>query len=307
MKHGFFRVFRIVAFAGLMLLFACRMIQAPGLRQFFFLALALLWFVPTLIWEKVRRKVGFSMLRHPAVFAAVDAYLVLMASAALLAGVWHRPMLLLDALVFLAAMSAGPMAGGAAALAGFFGLLNGWLLPGEDLQRATLLVGVGTALAALICGLAWRLSLPLLVKMLQPPNGQSASAASLPPLAERIAAMEIRLREMSAERDHAQEQLSDLEKQMFRPGDAPLPEHKPEVARPVAAVPVTDDPELKARLDQVMAALADSRAERAALLAEKQKLTVEIADLVKELTAVKASMAESAATATPAGDTHANG
>jgi chromosome segregation ATPase len=131
------------------------------------------------------------------------------------------------------------------------------------------------------------------------------------PIADRIAALEVRLRDMSAERDRAQERLSEWEKkQANRAADTPSQEKQaaPEPARSAIEVPVTEDPVLQARLVQVAAALTESRAERAALLAAKQKLMAEIADLYRDLKAVPAS---ASAASTPAtlqeGGAHANG
>ena len=313
MKFSLFKVLRFVTFAGLVALLAVRICCAPAPKLFFFLALVLFWFVTTLIWVGARGTAVRSMLRHDAVFAAVDGYLLLTATAAALAGVWNRPVLLLGAFVFSVGLFCDPLAGAAAAVTAFFGLLNGWLFPTGDLRLKSILLGGGTTLAALACGFAWRVSLPLLVRMVRSAVTGEADQPALPvlPIAERIAAMEVRLREMSVERDRAQERLSEWEaKQADRTAGASSLEEKgaPEPAHPAVVAPVTDDPALQARIDQVTAAVTDSRAERAVLLAEKQKLMDEISDLKKDLKSVQASIpvANTPATA-PGGASHANG
>ncbi len=321
MKQNLFRVFRIVTFVGLVVLLASRISRAPAPKLIcFFLTLVLLWFVPSILWSLVRSRAGRPLLhgRDVAVFSAVDGYLLLMAAAAALVGVWHRPVLLLGAYVFFAGLLGGPLAGATAAGATFFGLLNGWLLPIGDLRGGTLLLGGGTALAALACSMAWWWSLPMLVRMVRVAVVGEEQAKSLDePIANQIAALELRLRSVSAERDQAQEQLNEWDaKQAARATAASSSDPKDASVSPGAtsAVPVTSDPALQARLNEVAAALADSRAERAALLAEKQKLLAEIADLDKELSAVQASVAantpEPTPTPTPAKPeegTHANG
>ena len=325
MKHGLFKVFRIVTFAGLVVLLAVHIGHAPVLKRLLFVALAVLWFVPTLLPAGAQSRVGRALLRHDAVLTAVDAYLVMATAAVVLFGSWNYPVQLLGAYVFLAGAVCGPQAGATAAFAAFFGLLNSWLLPVGDLRAASILSGAGAALMALVVGTAWCWSLPLLARMVQQSvAGVSQPAAPAVPVAEQIAALEVRLRAVSAERDHAPEQLSEREAKLaarqtaeaspappVEPAAEPEPTAgaAPESPRSAIVVPATDDPALKARLEQVAAALADGRAERVALLAEKQKLLSEVADLAKELKAVQASAAEAAGTpaTSPEGGSHANG
>ncbi|MEI6212181.1 MAG: hypothetical protein WCR06_11220 [bacterium] len=312
MKHGFFSVFRMVTGAGLVVLLGVRIGQTMALNLLLLLVLVMLWFVPTLLWCGARSKVASWIPRHDGVFAAADGYLVMQVAAQALAGVWHHPLLLLGAYVFFAGVAGGSLAGAAAAGATFLGLLNGWLIPANHLPGKTILLCGGTALIALVCGMAWRLSLPLLVQMVRLTRaGKDPAASAEQRVADRIAELEDRLREMSDKRDRAQERLSEWRtKQAARAAEAAAVQRKAdaEPVRPTVEVPATNDPALKARLEQVAAALADSRAGMAALLAEKQKLMVELSDLSKELLAVRSSTASANTPATPpGGEAHANG
>ena len=291
-------MFRIGTCVGLSALLVARIMRAPSPKLFLFLVLLLLWFAITLVWGGAQRRMRL-MLRHDAVFAAVEGFLVLVIAALSLPGSWPLYLLLLGVYVFLAGLTGGVLPGAAAAIATFFGLLNGWLLPANQLHGPLVLLAASTALMALACGICWRWGWPVLARMMRRPAGNEFPVADpAQPIEERIAAVEIRLRDVSAERDRAQEQLSAWEARQAAGGaGSPLEEKPaPEPAHSATNLPVTDDPALQSRLEQVAAALADSRAERAALLTEKQKLMSEIADLDKELTAVKASAAEAAGT-----------
>lgn len=299
-RHDFVRVFRMVTCAGLVALLAARIGHIPVSKLVFFLALVLVWFIATLLLTR-SQEVSRTILRHAGLVGAVDGYLVLVVAAVALRAVWHMPLLLLGAYVFLAALAGGVWVGAAAAGATFFGLLNGWLLPENALHARPVLQGVITAVIAMACGTAWWYSLPLLLQVLRQESAveQESPASPGQPMAERIAVMETRLREMSAERDRLQERLSEAEARQAAgtTAQAPEPQVVPEPVHTALVLPATDDPALKAKLEQVAASLTDSRAAREALLAEKQKLLGEIADLTKELTAVKASIASEAANA----------
>ena len=106
MRHDFVRVFRMVTCAGLVALLAARIGHIPVSKLVFFLALVLVWFIATLLLTR-SQEVSRTILRHAGLVGAVDGYLVLVVAAVALRAVWHMPLLLLGAYVFLAALAGG--------------------------------------------------------------------------------------------------------------------------------------------------------------------------------------------------------
>ncbi len=308
MKRNLFTGLRFVTCGGLLALLLMRASQIPAHTFWLFLPLVLLWFVPTLGWRFTRIQLPHPQLAGDFLYTMVDTYLLLMTTAEAVSDSWHNPFLLLGGYVFLTSLLGGARVGGGSAGAGFFGLLNGWLLPADELRGATLLLGGGAALAGLACGTVWRLGVPWLRHAVaQVPTSEPTPNQPQDVLATQIAAMEGRLRDISAERDQAQERLSEWEALHPR---LPAPPHPAHAApnTPTAPTPA-GEAELLIKLQQREAALASIKAEKSALLTEKQALMAEISGLTKELMAAYSASptSDQPATTPTKDDAHAPG
>ncbi len=286
MRHNFFTHLRIVTFVALLSLLIMRARHAPTVSVLAFLLLVLCWFAATLLLERLPGQPPRARLLGNTLYAALDAYLLMMVTAETIAGTWNHPFQLMGAYVFLASLLGGPVVGSGSALAGWCGLINGWLLPIQELQWSTLLTGGGAALGAGLFGTVWHVGLPLLLRACQGPAAPPHTPAA-PPLqhSDMLAEMESQWRKISAERDATQARLRELEAQPPPDATASMPVETPPPPDTHATPPPANENELQTRLNEVESALTKDRAEKDALAAEKQRLMAEISELSNELMA----------------------
>ena len=289
MQRNPFTFLRLATCIGLLALLAGRiLINGPTINLMLFLLLVLFWFIPTLLLNRAYAKTPRAHMLTNTLFAVLDAYVLLMATAEVASDIWSKPFLLLGAYAFLASLLGGPVAGAGGAISGFCGLLNGWLTPLGELQESMLLGGVAAAGGGLVCGSAWRLILPRVIRTAQQQNApESATEPTVDPQQTLLNDMEARLREITAERDHTLESLQQL--QAPQPAavtppveETPAIEHPPK-AKPPASTNPTVTPQ--AYLQQMETELASLQAEKTALEAEKDQLVSESARLSDELMA----------------------
>jgi hypothetical protein len=316
-KLNLFTILRLATCGGLLALLLVRAPVLPAETFRLFLAVILLWYLPTLGWRLIRLRPLSQRIPAEILFAILDTYLVLMTTAEVLAARCLSPFLLLGAYLFLVTLTAGVRTGAAAAVAGFFGLVNGWLLPHGVLQQSAILMSVATALLGVACGAFWRIAIPPLLQSVRGQR-QELITKSKPRTEEqveigrKIAELERLLRTAGAERDQAQERLAEWEIQHPAPArPAPPPPLAPVIPVPgtptpqpppkgtPAHTPEDADNELP-RLQQMEAELAALQAEKSALQAEKHALMQEVAGLTKELMAVYAPAPADGAPTPPA-------
>lgn len=297
LKRNSFAALRLIAFSGLLAALGVRLANGDrSIDSLVFLAVVPLWFGTTLALGFLRPPSARPLLFRNMLYAMMDAYLIMMASAAV-AGTGRHPFVFLGAYVFLASALGGPAVGAACATSGFLGLVNGWLLPTGELHLRTLLAGGGTALASAVCGAAWRLGLPALAKALAAP--QSATGEVVHDRAESLDEMEKRLREISAERDQAQERLHELELKRGEEAESGATER---VADSNTAL---EDPDTTIR--RLETELENSRSEKTALMIDKQRLTEEVSELSKELMAMYSQSPETDSQKMQGDPKHADG
>ena len=292
MKRNPFTFLRIVTCIALLALLGGRILTSgPTINLLLFLLLVVFWFVPTLLLNAVQAKTSNIRVFNNVLLlcAVLDAYVLLMATAEAAADIWSKPFLLLGVYVFLAGLLGGMAIGACSAIFGFCGLINGWLIPLGELQLPMVLYGAGTSVAGFVCGSTWRLILPMMVHTAQQGMPQpSAPETPAEPKDEMLAGMEARLREITTERDHAQERLRQLEAQQTAsapppPADKPAVIEPPPKAKPPA--PASEPLTPQSYLQQMEAELASLQAEKTALAAERPNLQTEIARLSDELMA----------------------
>ena len=284
-RNNPFTILRIATCVALLALLGTRILDnGPTINLLLFLLLVVFWFLPTILLNAVQVKTPRARLLSNTLCAVLDAYVLLMATAEVAADIWTKPFLLLGAYVFLASLLGGPLAGAGSAASGFCGLLNGWLTPQGELQPLLLLSGAGAAAAGFVCGSAWRLILPAIIRTAQqqaPPSEPTATLqAEMAPLRD----MEARLLAITAEREHAREQLRQLEAQHPEPAAPPQPEPVATPPPPPAA-PAGEQVQPQAYLQQMEEELSAIQAEKTTLTAEKTQLMTEISRLSDELMA----------------------
>lgn len=290
MRHNPFTYLRITTFGGLLLLLITRAFHAPTLSVLAFLLVTLFWFAGTLLLAILPERPARETLLNNVLFALLDSYLLMMVTSETIAGVWENPYLLLGGYIFLASMLGGATIGSGSALTGLCGLVNGWLLPVDDLQWDTFLTGSEVATGAFLCGTIWHVAIPLLYRAFYPPPAPPPAAEHSPQHTGMIAEMENQLQKINYERDTAQKRLQELTSPPPAPAEtaaAATPVTEPptglEAERP--AVSATAPDLMGERLRDVAAALEKGRAEKSALIADKQRLSAEVAELSNELMA----------------------
>jgi hypothetical protein len=297
LKRYAFALLRLFAFTGLLAALLLRV--AGGDRSVDVLAFLValpLWFGATLALGFVRPTEERTVRYRNVLYGMVDTYLVMMAAAAV-AGAWRQPFILLGTYVFLAGALGGPAVGLVCAASGFLGLVNGWLQPSGALQLRNLLAGGGTALASMLCGAAWRSGIPLMARALRPPGSAPGSER---PSASQLAEMETRLRQISEERDRAQERVNELE---ARSAEAAA---KGPVADFITGV--SNEPgNVSANDSELQATVRRLEAELAAMGVEKRKLMAEISEMSKELMAAYAQDSGAGPKKTEGDSPHAHG
>ena len=286
MPRNPFTFLRLATCIGLLALLAGRiLVNGPTINLLLFLMLVVFWFIPTLLLNRAYAKTPRAHILTNTLFAVLDAYVLLMATAEVAADIWSKPFLLLGAYAFLASLLGGPVAGAGSALSGFCGLLNGWLTPLGELQEDLLLGGLAAAVAGFACGSAWRLILPRVIDTARQ-NQPSTTEPVVDPQQTLLTDMEARLQEITAERDHTLASLRQLEAQhaVAPPSEGSALAHDPQPeAKPLT--PASQTLTAQAYLQQLEAEQASLQAETTALEAEKQQLANESAHLSDELMA----------------------
>ncbi len=284
MNRNPFTFLRIATCIALLALLGGRiLVLGPTINLLLFLLLVIFWFVPTLLLNAAYTKTPRARMLINTLCAVLDAYVFLMATAEAAIDIWTNPFLLLGAYVFLASLVGGNLAGAGSAISGFCGLLNGWLTPLGQLQTPILLGGVGASVAGFVCGSAWHLILPMVIRAAQQQQAQ-ASEPDATTLAKQtmLAGMDARLREITAERDQAQARLQQLEAQQAASAPPPAADTPPALEQPPKAKPSLPTGETVAPevvLQQMEAELASLQTETTALTTEKQKLQNEVSRL----------------------------
>ncbi|MEI6210446.1 MAG: hypothetical protein WCR06_02345 [bacterium] len=287
-KRNPFTLLRIVTCCSLLALLGGRVYtDGPSINLVLFLLLVALWFLPTLLLNAAHTKTPRERILSNTLFAVLDAYVLMMASAEAVSDIWTKPFVLLGIYVFLASLLGGAVAGAASAISGFCGLLNGWLSPLGELQPQFLLDGAGTAVSACACGSVWRLIMPTVIRTAQQLEQESESDATRQAKYEMLSGMEVRLLEITTEFEQAQNRLQQFEAEQTAAA-APPPEkppagmdQPPKAKPPLPGEPLTP----QAVLQQMEAELASVQAGKAAVEREKNQLLAEISKQSDELMA----------------------
>lgn len=159
-------IIRIVSLAFVLFMTVGSMIE-HGFRSDL-VALALLlgaWFLIGALITGFQRRLKWHENTTCLLTCAMDSYF-LMTTLNLAATPAYMAMLALAAFCFAVAFAAGPMLAGTSCLTGLIGFVSAYFFTGDSL-RPSLLNAIGIPLLGLICGLAWRIVVPMLWKAIQ--------------------------------------------------------------------------------------------------------------------------------------------
>lgn len=282
MKHKILLGIRMVVFLGLIALSVKAFKVNPDVADvIFFASLVFFWFSGSLLIDILFVPEGRILTLRNAIFGMVDVYIFV----AFLADISDSGIVLLYSFatyVMVIAGLEGLTVGGVVTAAGVFAAIQ-WCMKGGGFNLSNFFLFIVAGVASLIGGIAAHYCIPLLWKMIHGSHHHLMPAAPLPESAstretalhKKIEDMQKLMDNVSAERDEAQEQVSELEEKL----------HKLEVGNNSVGTGSDTNAGVDERIKELEKKLEETDTLLKAAEHDKTKLTEEVENLSKELEA----------------------